>query len=223
MPNEIMNGTVIGYIPEEERESIFEEWTNLVLLEATLWTLTKNIEVPIDILLNKRLEIEESRDVLWKRLRNYISTPTFTRYNCLLNGDIYVMKNEEFPYKKRNAEEQTKMKNIYDNKPKDGTIIGKVTDEELLKLKEHHIKFTALDQLSNHVQGRVNAKEFLELYKMVEEMERNRMEVWLPIQKRLNASFEWGLSVDYTNNNVYVENHDLPYNDDSYEDLSDDE
>lgn len=219
MPSEIMNGTVIGYIPEEERDPFFEKWTELVLSEATLYKVTKYVEAPIEVLMQIRTEIEKLRDVVWKSSLKYIYTPTMAKFNFLLNGNIYVTNNEDFPYEKRNEKEQTKMKNIYDNKPKDGTVIGKVTDEELHEIKELDIKFSAIDQLSNHVQGRVNAKEFLELYKLVEEMERKRIDIWLPIHKRLNASIEWKLFVDYTNNDVYVQNYELPYyNDDSSED-----
>jgi tRNA nucleotidyltransferase/poly(A) polymerase len=205
---EVMDGTIIGHIPKKVYLKFFQELDELMILGNVLNRLSKLLDSSTYSSIKDLVEKQQKeRSKLWRSVDQYLKILTMTYYQVDENGDIYAI-NKEYPYNKK---EKKHMKNIYDNKPKDGTVIGKVTTEELDAIIELDIKFKALDQLSNFAQGRFNLEEFNQMYDMLEKLERKKLEVWTPVYKRLNASYEWDIFVDYANGTVYVQNYELPY------------
>ncbi|USK32574.1 hypothetical protein LIT25_18510 [Bacillus sp. F19] len=98
--------------------------------------------------------------------------------------------------------------NIYQNKPKDGTVLGPLTKEELKTAREIKIKAETLGAID------INPKSFEDFEKyfaFVQEFETQRHDFWNPIMKRLGASWDWEVQADLVHGVAYVVNYDDPF------------
>jgi hypothetical protein len=222
---EIVDGTIIGVLPQDAYEKHLLQWINSEVnekVELRMKMLCPNYPELIRITELHKIDLINFAS----KIGNHTKVKTLVPIDMSTNGEVYV-SNDYLSYDFENKSTNTKgtmgLGNIYDHKPVDGTIIGKATAKEIAELKDIEIKLGTLDRLSNHIQAQVSFADFKEMYKMVEDIERKRVEFWLPIHKRLNAHWEWGLFIDYANGDIYVQNFELPYSNTNDEDELDDE
>jgi hypothetical protein len=217
---EIVDGTIIGILPKEAYIKYLPLWIDSEVNEKAEKRMKELYPFYPEL-----YKITEQHTISLKRLAtgigSYTKIKTLVPIDMSTNGEVYV-SNDYLSYNFEGNDHNNKkgsvgLGNIYDKKPKDGTIIGMATTEEINVLKEIDIKYSTLERLSDHIQAQVSFADFKEMYKMVEELERKRMDLWLPIYKRLNAHWEWKLFINYSDGSIYVQNYELPY----YEENSD--
>ncbi|MFE1242940.1 hypothetical protein ACFW35_02320 [Fictibacillus sp. NPDC058756] len=216
---EIVDGTIIGVLPQEAYEDYLPQWIDSEVNEKVEQRMKQLCPNYFELIKITELHKIDLIDFAIK-IGDYTKVKTLVPIDMSTNGEVYV-SNDHLSYNFEDRSKNTKgamgLGNIYDSKPVDGTIIGKATEKEREVLKEIDIKMGTLERLSNHIQAQVSFADFKEMYKMVEEIERKRVEFWLPIYKRLNAHWEWSLFIDYANGNIYVQNFELPYSKDENE------
>lgn len=208
-------GDVVAKLPEEEVDITFNKVIDITCKKLAL-SLTKDIIINskqyteyIDLAYQK-LEIE--RINYWVPIYRKLGIPHIFGYNLSpdFNADLFMVLELrdylEIPEAYMMGVE--KLKNINDNKPMDGTIIGILTDEELQTVIEQQIKETALETLSLQCSSIAEMDQFLA---KVESIIRLKYDVWVPITKRLNASWGWDLRCDTATGEVYVVNYDREY------------
>lgn len=99
------------------------------------------------------------------------------------------------------------MKNVYEGIPANGTVMGKLTEQELKDLKQLCIDYEIRMTGTPHFQQYEDFEKYADL---VREVESRRQEIWLPIYKRLNISWAWELKADLVNGVAYLINYEHP-------------
>lgn len=97
------------------------------------------------------------------------------------------------------------MKNIFDDMPKQGTIIGMATEEEIKKHRKLNIKDVSIYRLRHSPSITINTNDYEAMLKHFEDFERERSEFWYPIYERLNVPWAWILEIDDAKGYIYVD------------------
>jgi hypothetical protein len=207
-------GTIVAKIPENILHSTLSKYIDLDIEAKALNQLLKNNKDYTDSFgeyIDKYcIDFQERRREFWLPIYKEVGIPWIYPCKPTLDGFLYIYKdlyNEEIIFDDYKGENM--MKNIHDNKPIDGTIIGTLTKEELDSLLEIDAVTTALDSMTTTCTNVSDFLKFLEEYKKIE---RKKIDTWVPIRKRLGIPWEWDLRPDYAFGNVYIVNYDQPYN-----------
>ncbi|ALC90487.1 hypothetical protein AM500_12340 [Bacillus sp. FJAT-18017] len=208
---ELVDGTIIGKVPEHIMDEFLAK-SYSIEIKLRIWTKILPLFPSYFVYIHGQIERYQKHALeTWDIVRPYISVkvPTEYRYNISNDGVLFLTDMNEYGEKKEG--ERKNMANIYDRKPRDGEIIGKATEEEIKALKEISIKEDALERLSGLVTVQASFEEFMKIYEMAEELERKKIEFWVPITKRLNGHWEWKLFIDFADGSIHVQNYELPF------------
>lgn len=205
-------GSIVAKLPQEDIEETIQKVTQIVCKKYALIKaneLVKNNNHFTDYISSRFNEWETERHNYWIPVFRKLKVPYIIGYNLLpdFNGDLYMCIDltDFIEISSQYKKGAIKMKNIKDNKPVDGTIIGELTEEEIQSVIDHQVKEASLDSTTLQCSSIDELDRFLA---KVESIQRLKYDVWLPIHKRFNASWEWDLRCDYATGNVYVVNYD---------------
>ncbi|MGM7721603.1 hypothetical protein [Metabacillus sp. Hm71] len=134
-------GDIIGKLQPEDINPTIEKIISLrckYYAFKSLIRITKNYKDFTTYLFSLyEKEYEQERNKYWLPIYKKSNLPYLFGYNCLsdFNGDLYVAidLNDYIEIPEEYIKGVKKMPNIKDFKPSDGTIIGKLTDDELKK------------------------------------------------------------------------------------------
>lgn len=208
-------GTIMCRLSEEENKRFFPRYQSFSAeingfrkLQKILVNPSQEIVHHIEVLAEK---LEKKRYAVWKPLYNQHGlqwrSDTYILPNhdgILYNAKSFVPESIENSYYK--GEEP--MKNVNENKPIDGTLVGTLTEEEIKQLME----VDALDAALQHISISVSTvQEFDKFLLRFQELEKQRRSVIISIYKRLKIPQAWELTFDYSLRNIYVINYEEPY------------
>jgi hypothetical protein len=214
-------GTIVAHIVGDDFTEMWDIQTKYKVAYEAAFRLQNAIKEnhfseEIDVYLDRYFIDLEARFVgeIVPYYRKY-NLPYSYGFRCQLNwgGEFYIAHHtvpEQFQYLiERGAE---KMKNIHDNKPVDGTIIGTLTEEELQTIIDMNAVVTALGNIQVTTSSLVEFKSFLEEYK---KMEQKRLDFWVPVCRRLGVPMEWDIRADFATGDIFVVNYDKPYDEEA--------
>jgi hypothetical protein len=208
-------GDIVAKLPDGEVEGAIQKATEI---ECKKYALLKTKERIInsqqysEYIYRNYEKWERERINYWIPIYSKLGLPHMFGYNLQpdFNGNLYMhleLSNYvEIPETYMMGAE--KMKNVKDNKPVDGTIIGKVTEEELQRVIEQQIQEAALETINLQCSSIEELDQFLA---KVESIQRLKFDVWLPIFRKFNASYEWDLRCDHVTGEIYVVNYENEY------------
>jgi len=208
-------GDIVAKLPDEEVEGVFQKLTEFQFKQNALLKTKERIinsQQYSEYIERNYEQWEMERINFWVSIYSKLGLPHIFGYNLRLdfNGNLFMALElsdyVEIPETYMLGVE--KMKNVKDNKPVDGTIIGRVTEEELLKIIELQIQESALEAINLQCSSIEELDRFLA---RVERIHRLKFDVWLPICKKFNASHEWDLRCDYVTGDIYVVNYEDEY------------
>ncbi|MCD7034119.1 hypothetical protein LRR81_07725 [Metabacillus sp. GX 13764] len=212
-------GTIMCQLSEEDNADFFPRYqafsaeiNGFRKMQKVIVKPSQEIVQHIEVLAGA---FEKKRYEIWDPLNKQYGLPWRTDVYILPNYDgiLYVAKSfvpedNEYSYYK-GAEP---MKNVNENKPADGTLVGTLTEEEIKALMDIDALDAALQNITISVSAVQEFDKFLDRF---QELEKRRRSVIVPIFKRLKISMAWELTFDYSLGGIYVINYNEPY--ESYE------
>lgn len=210
-------GTLVYKIPEHEQEyAISNYYLNLMVESKSMAEIMKNLplNLPNDIdnfIWEYWILFEQKRIDIWLPFCKRLGIPYRPGFNTspTLDGHLFIeIDTVPWEHMENYYKGEGKVDNIYDNRPVDGKIIGKLTEEELDALLDIEAITNAIANTSIECSNVDEFQKFLEKYK---EIERDRVKTWMKICKRFNVPMQWDLRADFSTGFLFSVNYDKPY------------
>ncbi|MDP4146557.1 MAG: hypothetical protein Q8936_19115 [Bacillota bacterium] len=208
-------GTILCQLSKEENERFFPLYQSFSAKINGFRKLIKKLVNPNRELVNYiegiAEEFELKRYKVWEPILIQYGLPWRQGLYILPNYDGTLYNARDFvPKRLFNSyyKGEKTMKNVNENKPVDGTLVGKLTEEETKALMEIDANDAALQHINISVS---TVQEFDSFLLRFQQLEKQRRTVLISIYKRLQFPQAWELSFDYSLGNIFVINYENPY------------